>query len=818
MKKNNKIQKEIEKVWKVWEKEKNLYLADDKSKKPKKYILDMFPYPSGDGLHVGHVESYTATDIYARYLRMKGYNVLHPQGWDAFGLPAENFAVKTGIHPEITTKKAIRRFKEQMRLMGFSYDWTREINSSSPNYYKWTQWFFLLLYKNGLAYKKLAKVNWCPKCKTVLANEQAEGGRCERCESQVIQKELEQWFFKITDFIEDQYYKGRKIKGLLNGLDDVDWPSSTKEAQRNWIGKSEGAIVEFKIQDLKFKNKKIVEVFTTRPDTLFGATYLVLAPEHSIIKNIIKNKEFKIENKKEVIDYINKAKKKTNLERTDLAKEKTGIKLKGLVAINPVNKKKIPVFVADYVMIEYGTGAVMAVPAHDQRDYDFARKFKLPIIEVVKGGNIKKEAFEGDGININSGFLNGLETKKAKEKMIKWLEKNGLGKRAVNYKLKDWLISRQRYWGAPLPIVYDPKGNPHPIPEKYLPWKLPKDVKFEPKGYSPLSRSKELIQRTERIFGKGWRPEVDTMDTFVCSSWYYFRYVDPKNKKVFASQKAIKKWLPVDVYVGGAEHTVLHLLYARFFTKVLQKYDYIDFNEPFLKLRHQGIILAPDGQKMSKSKGNVTNPDDIVKEYGPDVLRMYEMFLGPLEDAKPWNTEGILGIKRFLDRVEKLKLRVKNKKIQNEKLEILINATIKKIEEDIENFKFNTAISALMILLNHFEKEKEISKRDYCNFLIILSPFAPFLSEKIWQELGNKKSIFREKWPKYKKNVIEKKTLVFLIQINGKLRDKVEVKKGISQKELEKLIMNREKVKKYILGKKIKKIIFVPNRLINIVV
>lgn len=809
-----KIKKETEKIWRIWEKEKDLYRALDNSKKPKIYILDMFPYPSGDGLHVGHVESYTATDIYARYFRMKGFNVLHPQGWDAFGLPAENYAIKTGIHPAITTKRAIERFKSQMRLMGFSYDWQREINSSSPEYYKWTQWMFLLMYKNNLAYKKKARVNWCPKCKTVLANEQAEGGKCERCESDVIQKELEQWFFKITDFIEDQVYKGRKIKGLLSGLEDVDWPESTKEAQRNWIGRSEGALVKFEIRNLKIEKKDIIEVFTTRPDTLFGCTYLVLAPEHPMLRDQIKE----IKNKKEVQAYIQKSKKKTTLQRTDLTKEKTGIKIEGLVAVNPVNEKEIPIWVADYVIMEYGTGAVMAVPAHDQRDYDFAKKYKLPIIEVVKGGDIKKEAFVGDGININSDFLNSLPTKKAKERIISWLEKNKLGKKAVNYKIRDWLISRQRYWGAPIPIVYDPKGNPHPIPEKYLPWTLPKDVKFEAKGYSPLSRSKEFLKRTEKIFGKGWRPEFDTMDTFVCSSWYYLRYADPKNKRVPFSKEKVKKWLPVDVYVGGAEHTVLHLLYSRFFTKVLQKYGYVDFNEPFLKLRHQGIILAPDGQKMSKSKGNVINPDDIVKEYGPDTLRMYEMFLGPLEDSKPWNTEGIMGVRRFLERTEKILEKTRNKKINNKKIERALHSLIKKVSEDIESFKFNTAISALMSFLNLIEREKEIEDKVYSLFLILLSPFAPFTAERIWQKLGKKRSIFREKWPKYDPEIIKKEKIIFLIQINGKLRDKLEVKRDLGQKEIEKLTLEREKVKKYLGNKKIKKIIFVPDKLINIVI
>ena len=792
----------------------------------KKYILDMFPYPSGKGLHVGHVESYTATDIYSRYMKMQGFEVLHPQGWDAFGLPAENYAIKTGVHPEITTKKAIAKFKEQMKMLGFDYDWNREINSSDPKYYKWTQWMFLQFYKNGLAYKKKARVNWCPNCKTVLANEQAEGGKCERCERKVIQKELEQWFFKITEFAEE----------LIKDLDNLDWPESTKIAQKNWIGKSEGAEINFEICGEK------VKIFTTRPDTLFGATYFVLSPEHPIIRH---NKA-KIKNYAEVKKYIEKAKKKTTLERTDLEKEKTGVKIEGLVAINPVNKETLPVFIADYVMMEYGTGAIMAVPAHDQRDFEFAKKYKLPIIEVVKGGNIKKEAYVEDGESVKSKFLNGLKTKKAKEKMIEWLEKNNLGKKAVNYKLRDWLISRQRYWGAPIPIICCKKCGTVPVPEKDLPVKLPTDVDFKPTGESPLVHSKEFHNVKCPKCGSEAKRESDTMDTFVCSSWYYLRYADPKNKKEFASKKALEKWLPVDVYVGGAEHSVLHLLYSRFFTKALKSFGYLNFSEPFLKLRHQGTILAPDGQKMSKSKGNVINPDNIVKEcdvnapydgYGADTLRIYEMFLGPLEDAKPWNTKNITGVKRFLKEkiwtvinriISKDKHKGKIGKNNNSKL---IHKTIKKVTEDIENFKFNTAISQLMIQFNSTDWRPKLDsegifqdagsglimdKDTLKNFLILLSPFAPFIAEELWKKLGHKESIFSQPWPKYDKKLIEEKKITLIIQVNGKMRDKIEVEKNTPQEEIEALTLEREKIKKYIAGKKIKRTFFIKNKLINI--
>jgi len=803
----------IEKKWQKYWQEKGLHKTGSDPKAGKRYILDMFPYPSGSGLHVGHVESYTATDIYARFLRFNGYNVLHPQGWDAFGLPAENYAVETGVHPSETAKKAIQTFKRQINSMGFSYDWGRELNTSEPDYYQWTQWFFLFLYRNGLAYKKKAKVNWCEKCRTVLANEQAEGGKCERCESPVIQKDLEQWFFKITDFIEDQNYQGREIKGLLGGLDDVDWPESTKLAQRNWIGRSEGAMVKFKIKGKSVGAEKEIEIYTTRPDTLFGCTYFVFSPEHPMIDELRSS----IGNWKKVEEYREKTRKKTDLERTDLAKDKTGVRLNGVAAINPVNGGEIPVFIADYVLMDYGTGVIMAVPAHDERDWEFAQKYNLPIIEVLQGGAVEKEPYLEDGPHINSSFLDGLNREEAMAKIIGWLKEKKLGRPAINYKIRDWLVSRQRYWGAPIPIIYCEKCGQVPAPEKDLPVKLPKDVNFMPTGESPLKYSKKFHQVRCPQCGSPAKRESDTMDTFVCSSWYYLRYADPKNKKEFAGRKTLKKWLPVDVYIGGAEHTVLHLLYSRFFTKVLQKYGWVDFNEPFLKLRHQGAILAENGAKMSKSKGAVVNPDDVVAEYGADALRMYEMFLGPLEDAKPWSTKGIVGLSRFLEKVWRLSQKIIERKPDNSLIRAL-HETIKKVTQDVELFKFNTAISQLMIFINKSGKENVISKPIWEKFLILLAPFAPHLAEELWSGLGNKVSIFRQNWPKYDQKLIQKETWLMIIQVNGKFRNKIEVKKGLTEKEVKELALASEKIRKWLNGKEPKKTIYIPERLINIVV
>lgn len=805
----------IEKKWQEkWGKDRSPYNAGGKPGNEKFYCLDMFPYPSGDGLHMGHVESYTATDIISRYQRMKGKDVLHPQGWDAFGLPAENYAIKTKTHPTITTKKAIETFKRQMNNLGFSYDWSREVNSSNPEYYKWTQWFFLLLYKNGLAYKKKAKVNWCPKCQTVLANEQAERGTCERCDSEVVQKDLEQWFFNITDFAEE----------LLSGLDKLDWPESTKAAQRNWIGKSEGVEFEMKVKNF---NEKI-DVYTTRIDTVFGMTYAVVAPENPIIEKLKEN----IENYKEVEEYVVDSKKKTELERTALQKEKTGVELKGIKIINPFIDEDISVFVADYVLGHYGTGAVMAVPAHDERDFEFARKHDLPIKEVIKDensdSNVEEKAFVNDGLLVNSQKYDGMTSLEAREKMADWLEKEGIGKRKVNYKLRDWLVSRQRYWGAPIPIIYCDKCGE--VPDENLPVKLPTDVDFKPTGESPLKYSEEFKNAKCPKCGGKARRESDTMDTFVCSSWYYFRYADPKNEKEFASNEQIEKWLPVDLYLGGAEHTVLHLLYARFFTKVLNKLGYINFNEPFLKLRHQGIILAEDGNKMSKSKGNVVNPDDVIKEFGADTLRLFEMFMGPLEDAKPWNTKGIIGMKRFLDRVWILYQNfISNiyKGTTDLDSRRKYNQLIKKISEDIENLKFNTAISSMMEYSNYIigrkSKDLEVFNVETAfGFLKVLYPFVPHITSELFNQLQNAVSgdegINLAEWPKLEKEYLVDEEIELVIQVNGKLRDRIKVPADISEDDAKKAATENEKVKNFIRKKEIKRIIFVKGKLVNIVI
>jgi len=809
--------KEIESKWQeIWEKNPELSRADNGSNKPKKYILDMFPYPSGEGLHTGHVESYTATDIVSRYLRMKGCAVLHSQGWDAFGLPAENYAIKTKIHPSETTKKAIATFKKQMNMMGFSYDWSREVNSSDPEYYKWTQWFFLLLYKNGLAYKKKGKVNWCNSCQTVLANEQAEGGVCDRCGKEVVQKDLEQWYFKITDFIEDK----KRTTGLLSGLDKIDWPESTKSGQRNWIGKSEGAQFKMPIENSNLK----IEVFTTRLDTVFGMTFALIAPEHELVQKL----KSQITNWKEVEKYIEQTKKKTDLQRQAEVKDKTGVELEGIKVINPFTQKTIPLFASDFVLAHYGTGAVMAVPGHDQRDYDFAKKFKLPMDEVIrsidKKSSIEKEAYTEAGILINSGKFDGLKSEEARKKLTSWLEKEGIGRGTVNYKLRDWLVSRQRYWGAPIPIIYCKKCGEVPVPKKDLPVLLPDDVDFNPTGESPLKYSQKFQDVVCPICGAKAQRESDTVDTFVCSSWYYFRYSDPQNTQEFASKEMLKKWLPVDLYVGGAEHVVLHLLYSRFFTKVLHNLGYIDFDEPFLKMRHQGIILSEDGRKMSKSLGNVVNPDDVVKKFGADSLRMFEMFMGPLEDAKPWNTKGIVGIYRFLEKTYNLYHKIKlvdcGKECKNAPVGMpqMLHKTIKKVTEDTEGLRFNTAISQMMIFINFASKFNEIPRGALENFLKLLAPFAPHLAEELWSILGHTGSIFKQKWPEYDPALIKDEEIELVIQINGKMRDKTTVQMDIDEDKATELAKQSQKIKNFIGAKPIKKFIFVKNRLINIVI
>jgi leucyl-tRNA synthetase len=827
----------IEKKWqRIWEKEK-LFRTKDISKKPKFYCLDMFPYPSAEGLHVGHFRGYTFSDVISKKKMMEGYNVLHPMGWDAFGLPAENFAIKTGIHPAISTKKAIKNIKEQLISAGFGYDWQREINSCQPDYYKWTQWMFLQLFKAGLAYKKEAPVNFCPSCKTVLAREQVIDGKCERCDSLVEKKYLKQWFFKITDYAER----------LLNDLDKIDWPEKIKIMQENWIGRSVGTEINFKIYTgLTCVN---LPVFTTRADTLFGCTYVVIAPEHPIIENL----KSEILNLKSVEKYIEEAKKKTEIERLAEEKEKTGIELKGVKAVNPVNNQEVPIFVADYVLPEYGTGAIMAVPAHDQRDYIFAKKYNLPVVEVIrpKTGSscFPERAFEEDGVLKNSGLFNELDSAKAREEITKYLEKRNLAKKAIYYKLRDWLISRQRYWGAPIPIIYCPKCGEVPVPEKDLPVLLPKVKDFLPtgKGESPLAKVEKFVKVKCPKCGKSARRETDTLDTFVCSSWYFLRYTDPKNQKEPFDKLRVKNWLPVDLYIGGAEHAVMHLLYSRFFIKALFDQKLIEFAEtsshltprsasphsafaePFSKLFNQGIVYRK-GAKMSKSKGNVVTPNYIFEKFGADTMRLYELFMGPAEQATEWSDKGVIGCYRFLQKVWRLQMKIQNpkSKIKNPNLEKLVHKTIKKVTEDIENFRFNTAVSALMILTNEMEKEEKLPITNYQSLIKLLAPMAPHISEEIWQKLGSafakasagkgKKSIFLEKWPKYDSELIKEEIVTLVIQVNGKVRDKIEVEADISEEKARELAISQKKVQKWIEGKEIKKVIFVPGKLINIVI
>ena len=1027
---------EIEKKWQMrWEKE-GLYRAEDFSERPKKYILLEFPYPSGEGLHVGHCRSYSALDTFARKKRMEGYNVLFPMGWDAFGLPTENFAIKNKIHPQRATKQNIANFKKQIKSLGLSFDWSREINTTDPKYYKWTQWIFLKLFEHGLAYQAEMPINWCPSCKIGLANEEVVNGKCERCGAATEKKVRKQWMLKITAYADR----------LIEGLEKVDYPERVKAQQVNWIGKSKGATVKFQItnynpqKNTKFKispfvpngtsadkqnSKFFLEVFTTRPDTLFGCTYLVVAPEHDLVASLLKSqipnsnnqsnpkfqipKEIKIQNIEEIKDYLEKAKRKSDLERTELIKEKTGVELKGIKAINPVNNQEIPIWIADYVLPYYGTGAIMAVPAHDERDFEFAKKFKIDIQRVIipnddlksffmedsfngdvekelkennfnytindKGGfyvllklsdldnyieivkkHLKKEfwceivgtktifiygdgeiievinkqdsikalkkckefyepmnahynlwemlwncefyhdilCFTGDGININSDFLDGLETKKAKEKIIRWLEEKGVGKKAVNYKLRDWVFSRQHYWGEPIPLIFCPAckkrvenykskiANPKQIqnskfkiqnfefnlgeilnpgwiavPEEELPVELPCLEKYQPTGTgeSPLANVKEWVNCKCPKCGGVARRETDTMPNWAGSSWYFMRYIDPENDKFLADKKKLKYWMPIDWYNGGMEHTTLHLLYSRFWYKFLFDIGIVSQDEPYQKRTSHGIVLAEDGRKMSKSFGNVINPDDIIREYGADSLRLYEMFMGPFEQTISWNMQGVVGMRRFLEKVWTLRSKVNSEAVvgseaeqsrsntlnnlnNGNRLKRLVCQTIKKVTEDIDNFKFNTAISALMILANEFEKENQISSIRYQVFLKLLSPFAPHICEEIYQSLKLRvpitdgqsylksqipnhhkefKSIFQERWPKYNPKLVKEEKNTLIIQINGKLRDKIEVEANISEEEVKELVLSREKVVRWTKGKEIRKIVFVSGKLINIV-
>ena len=791
----------IEPKWQKYWAEAQVFEAIDGDKRPKFYALDMFAYPSGEGLHAGHPRSYTATDIFARYYRMKGYNVLRPVGWDAFGLPAENYAIKVGKPPAETTKANIARFTEQLKSFGFAYDWEREINTSAPNYYKWTQWVFKVLYDNGYAYQKEAYANWCPKDQTVLANEQVVSGCCERCGTQVEQKKMKQWFFKITDFAEE----------LLGGLDKLDWPESTKTGQRNWIGKSEGAMLKFVSGNVS------IEVFTTRPDTLFGATYLVLAPEYELVERLTTP-----EQKSAVEKYVAVTKKKTTLDRT-MAKEKTGV-FTGSFAMNPATKKEIPIWIADYVLTNYGTGAIMAVPAHDERDFDFAKKYELPITQVIKSD---EKFYAGHGELMNSGEFDGQDSAKAAGAMTKKFE----GKEEIQYKLHDWLISRQRYWGAPIPIVYIPQGSPS-VPRDNiadsptnggdtlkvisvdvddLPVLLPSDVDFKPTGESPLAQSQTFQAGVEEKYGKGARRELDTMDTFVCSSWYFLRYCDPHNDKEFAGKAALKYWMPVDLYIGGAEHTTGHLLYARFITKVLHRLGYLDFDEPFMKLRHQGLILGPDGEKMSKSRGNVINPDELIEKFGADTVRMYEMFMGPFDQSIAWDTNGVTGVRKFLDRVYRL---VGERAGKTGGKNGGIHRLIKKVTEDIEAMKFNTVVSSMMKFVNEVSQD---NSADWCDdFSRLLSPFAPHLAEELWQGiLKQEGSVAEAEWPQFDPAKAKLAMVTIAVQEKGKLRGTVEMPAGANEQEVLAAVQQNEKLKK-IAGAAVKHI-FVKDKIINFI-
>ncbi len=821
----------IEKKWqKYWEKLK-LFRAEDFSKKQKQYILVEFPYPSSDGLHVGHVRSYTAFDILARKRRMEGKNVLYPMGWDAFGLPTENYAIKTGIHPAKITEKNIKNFKRQLKSLGFSFDWSREINTSEPNYYKWTQWIFLKLFENGLAYKAKMPINWCPSCKIGLANEEVIDGKCERCGTPTTKREIEQWLLKITAYADR----------LIDDLEKVDFWEKIKTQQINWIGRSEGTTVQFPILNSQFS----IEVFTTRIDTIFGVTALVVAPEHKLIKNL----KSKIKNWLGVEKYIEEARKKSELERTQLLKEKTGVKLEGIKAINPINNHQIPVFIGDYVLAHYGGGAVMVVPAHDERDYEFAKKYNLKIIEVVSGGDISKGAFTGYGILINSGQFSGLSSQEAIEKITQYLEKNGFGRKTVAYRLRDWIFSRQHYWGEPIPLVFcenckkivenlkskikDLKSsgfnlgellNPGwiAVSEKDLPVKLPYVEKYQPTetGESPLAKIEKWVKTKCPKCGSPAKRETDTMPNWAGSNWYYLAYLMKSNWKLgIRNWKLFKYWMPVDWYNGGMEHVNLHLLYSRFIYKFLYDIGVVPTSEPYKKRTAHGIVLAEDGRKMSKSFGNVISPDEIVKKYGADTLRLYEMFMGPFDQAISWNTKSLVGCFRFLNRVWNLNSKVKSQKlkVKNKKLERLVHQTIKKVSEDIEKLKFNTAVSSLMSLVNEMEKEESIRIENWKMFLKLLAPFVPHLVEELWSQISSH-SIFQEKWPKYNKKLIEEEKFELVIQINGKVRDKIEVPIEISEEEAKNLAQEREKIKKYLADKKIKKVIFIPKKLINFVI
>lgn len=826
---------EIEPKWQQYWQEHKCFRAVDGSPKPKYYILDMFPYPSGAGLHVGHPEGYTASDIIARYKRMKGFNVLHPIGWDAFGLPAEQYAIKTGTHPSETTKKNVENFTRQIKSLGFSYDWDREINTTDPNYYKWTQWIFLQLYKRGLAYVSEAPVNWCPALGTVLANEEVIDGKSEVGGYEVIRKPMRQWMLKITAYAER----------LLQDLEELDWPERIKAMQRNWIGKSLGAEVVFKVESPIAAN---IKVFTTRPDTLFGATFLVLSPEHPLVRSIVTPPC------RDAVDaYCNQAAKKSDLERTDLAKTKTGC-FTGAYAINPVNGAKTPIWIADYVLASYGTGAIMSVPAHDTRDYEFAKTFDLPIIQVIEGGDIEREAYTGDGVHINSGFIDGTNVKDGKQKMIEWLESTGTGRGAVNYKLRDWLFSRQRYWGEPFPIVWDKDGNHHPLPEEQLPLTLPEVKSYEPSGTgeSPLANIDSWLHVGDMT------RETNTMPQWAGSCWYYLRYIDPNNDTAPFSAANEKYWMPVDFYIGGAEHAVLHLLYARFWHKVLYDIGLVHTKEPFKKLFNQGMILglsykdargalvpndqviAKDGKyfsketgeelsqipaKMSKSLKNVVNPDDIIRDFGADSLRLYEMFMGPLDQVKPWDTQGVQGVNRFLAKCWRLIVAQNENVLQDNirdiacdaETETLMHQTIRKLGEDIESLNFNTGISQMMVYVNHLSRLKEVPKAAAEALVLVLAPYAPHIAEELWSILGHSDCIANAQWPEFDAQKCEVARIKIAVQVVGKTRGTIEIDRNASDDDIVKAAQAIPAVAKQLDGKTIVKTIIVPGRILNFI-
>ncbi len=795
--------KNIEKKWQeIWE-QKGVFHAKNDYSLPKFYALVEFPYPSGQGLHVGHPRSYTALDIISRKKRLEGFNVLYPMGWDAFGLPTENFAIKNKIHPKVVTKNNINRFKEQLMSLGLSFDWSREIDTTDSNYYKWTQWIFIKLFENGLAYKKEMAINWCISCKCGLANEEVVNGGCERCGSEVVRRVKSQWMLKITEY----------AQRLIDDLDTVDYIERVKIQQKNWIGRSTGAEVDFNTT-----KGDVLRVFTTRPDTLFGATYMVISPEHPYIDKWANN----IENYNELVKYRENASKKSDFERTEVIKEKTGVKILGVKAINPVNDKEIPIFVSDYVLMSYGTGAIMAVPAHDTRDYEFAKTFNLPLVEIVAGGNIENEAFTDieNGILINSDFINDLPVKQAKEKITKWLEQKGIGKPKVNFKLRDWVFSRQRYWGEPIPLVYCEKCGWVPIEQSELPLKLPEIDDFEPteNGESPLAKITDWVNTTCPKCKGSAKRETDTMPQWAGSSWYFLRYIDTTNMNELASKEALNYWLPVDWYNGGMEHTTLHLLYSRFWHKFLFDINIVPTPEPYIKRTSHGMILGENGEKMSKSRGNVVNPDDIINEYGADTLRLYEMFIGDFEKAAPWSSSSIRGCKRFLDRLWTLADMVKDGDSYSKELESNFHKTIKKVSEDIENLKFNTAIATLMSLLNDIYDVGSITKGEYKALLILTNPFAPHITEELWQSKKYGGMITEQKWLKYDLEKTIDKAIEIPVQINGKLKAVISIETGFEQQKVLEIAKSDEKISSQLTGKAILKVIYVKDKLLNFVV